>query len=55
MQLVSLMEKMKMGHLSDQLDVVCEQAAKRELDYKEFLANALEAEWRRYIQTLAGA
>ena len=46
MQLVSLMERMKMGHLADQLDVVCEQAAKRELDYKEFLTNALEAEWK---------
>jgi len=46
MQLVSLLEKMKMGHLADQLDVVCEQAAKKELDYKEFLTNALDAEWK---------
>ena len=46
MQLVSLMERMKMTHLADQLDVVCEQAAKKELDYKEFLTQALEAEWK---------
>ena len=31
MQLVSLLEKMKMTHLADQLEVVCEQAAKKEL------------------------
>ena len=46
MQLVSLLERMKMNHLAPQLDAVCEQAAKRELDYKAFLAEALDAEWK---------
>jgi DNA replication protein DnaC len=36
---------MKMGHLASQLDTVCEQAAKRELAYKEFLTEALGTEW----------
>ena len=34
MQLVSLLEKMKMEHLSSQLESVCEQADKRDLGYK---------------------
>ncbi len=46
MQLVSLLEKMKMGHLADQVDVVCEQAAKKDLGYKEFLTTALDVEWK---------
>jgi len=45
MQLVSLLEKMKMDHLSAQLDAICEQASKRDLGYKEFLAEALQVEW----------
>ncbi len=45
MQLASLLEKLKMDHLSARLDSVCEQASKRELDYKGFLAEALSAEW----------
>jgi DNA replication protein DnaC len=45
-QLVSLLEKMKMGHLSDQLESVCEQAAKKDLAYKDFLEAALETEWK---------
>jgi DNA replication protein DnaC len=35
-----------MEHLLTQLDCVCEQAAKGDLDYQGFLAQALEAEWR---------
>ena len=50
MELTSLLEKMKMEHLTDQLDTVCEQAAKRELDYKAFLAEALKAEWQGRYQ-----
>lgn len=45
MQLDALLEKLKMDHLSSRLDSVCEQAAKRELDYKGFLAEALSSEW----------
>lgn len=45
MQLISLLEKMKMAHLASQLETVCEQAAKRDLAYKEFLAEALGTEW----------
>ena len=37
---------MKMDHLLAQLDGVCEQAAKGDADYKGFLRQALEAEWR---------
>jgi DNA replication protein DnaC len=46
MQLVSLLEKMKMDHLSDRLDSVCEQASKKDLGYKEFLTEALDVEWK---------
>lgn len=46
MQLDALFEKMKMEHLSSQIESVCEQASKRELNYKEFLAEALELEWQ---------
>lgn len=45
MQLNTLLEKMKMEHLSAQLDAVCEQAAKKELDFKSFLSVALQTEW----------
>jgi DNA replication protein DnaC len=46
MQLVGLLEKMKMAHLAAQLDSLCEQAAKKDLAYKDFLAEALESEWQ---------
>jgi len=46
MELTSLLERMKMEHLLAQLDDVCEHAAKSDLDYKGFLTQALEAEWR---------
>lgn len=55
MELLMLLEKLKMDHLEAQLDTVCEQAAQRDLDYKTFLAQALETEWhgryRRGIET----
>jgi DNA replication protein DnaC len=55
MELTVLLDKLKMDHLEAQLDAVCEQAAQRELDYKSFLAQALETEWqgryRRGIET----
>ncbi len=46
MELSALLEKLKLEHLEAQLDSVCEQAAARDLDYKSFLAQALEAEWQ---------
>jgi DNA replication protein DnaC len=46
MELTTLLEKLRMDHLDAQLDAVCEQAAAGELDYKSFLACALETEWQ---------
>jgi len=45
MQLVNLLEKMKMDSLNINLDVLCEQAAKKDLNYRDFLAEALNTEW----------
>lgn len=50
MELAALLEKLKMDHLDLQLDAVCEQAAAREMDYKTFLAQALETEWQGRYQ-----
>lgn len=50
MELEVLLERLKMEHLAAQLDGVCEQAAKRDLDYKAFLGAALEAEWKGRYQ-----
>lgn len=46
MQLNLLLEKMKMDYLAAQLDAVCEQAAKKDLGYREFLTQALDIEWK---------
>lgn len=46
MELTLLLEKLRMDHLDAQLDAVCEQASAGELDYKSFLARALETEWQ---------
>jgi len=46
MQLVGLLEKMKMDHLASGLDTLCEQAGKRDLGYREFLVEALQMEWQ---------
>ena len=46
MQLVGLLEKMKMEHLASGLDTLCEQASKRDLGYREFLTEALQTEWQ---------
>ena len=55
MQLVNLLEKMKMEHLANQLETVCEQASKRELGFKEFLTEALETEWKgRHLKGVEG-
>jgi len=45
MQLMGLLEKMKMEHLGVQLDAICEQASKKDLGYREFLIEALQTEW----------
>jgi DNA replication protein DnaC len=44
-QLMGLLEKMKMEHLGLQLDAICEQASKKDLGYREFLTQALQTEW----------
>lgn len=46
MELTALLEKMKLEYLAAQLDTVCEQAAGRDLDFKGFLAQALETEYQ---------
>lgn len=55
MELETLLTKLKMDHLEAQLDAVCEQAAQQQLDFKSFLARALDVEWqgrdRRGIET----
>ena len=45
MELTGLMHKLKMDYLPENLDALCEQAAKRELDYRSFLSEALATEW----------
>jgi DNA replication protein DnaC len=50
MELDNLLDKLKMDHLESQIDAVCEQAAQKQLDYKAFLAQALEAEWQGRYQ-----
>jgi DNA replication protein DnaC len=55
MELNGLLERMKMEHLLAGLDGVCEEAARGDLDYKGFLARALEQEWRgRYQRGVEG-
>jgi DNA replication protein DnaC len=46
MELHGLIDKLKLEHLGPQLDTLCEQAAKRELDYRSFLTESLHVEWR---------
>jgi len=50
MELVNLLDKLKMDHLEAQLDAVCEQAAQKQLDYKTFLNQALATEWQGRYQ-----
>ena len=49
-ELSTLLTKLKMDHLEAQLPSLCEQAAKRELDYQSFLAEALRSEWQGRFQ-----
>lgn len=46
MELTHVFTKLKFQHLPGQLETICEQAAKREWDYQQFLAEALQAEWQ---------
>ena len=50
MELTALLTKLKMEYLEAQLETVCEQAAKRELDYQSFLSEALTVEWQGRAQ-----
>lgn len=50
MELDNLLEKLKMDHLEAQIDAVCEQAAQKQLDYKDFLVQALATEWQGRYQ-----
>lgn len=53
MELSTLMARMKLEYLDAQLDAVCEQAAAKDLDYKDFLTAALATEWQgRYRRTV---
>ena len=45
MKLEQLLERLKMEHLQDSLDTLCEQASKNDLNYREFLEQALTQEW----------
>jgi DNA replication protein DnaC len=50
MELENLLDKLRMDHLESQLDAVCEQAASKQMDYKAFLAQALQAEYQGRFQ-----
>jgi DNA replication protein DnaC len=50
MELENLLERLKLEHLENQLDTVCEQASQRQLNYKDFLAQALQTEWQGRFQ-----
>ncbi len=41
----TLLARLKMDHLGAAVDSVCEHAAKEELNYREFLVQALSQEW----------
>lgn len=45
MELNVLLERMKLEHLETRLDAICESAIQREMNYREFLAEALQTEW----------
>ncbi len=50
MELENLLDRLRMDHLESQLDAVCEQAAKKQMDYKTFLAQALQTEYQGRFQ-----
>jgi DNA replication protein DnaC len=55
MELEGLLEKLKMETLACQVDTLLEQAAKRDVGYREFLIEALRTEWQgRNLKTTEG-
>ncbi len=44
-ELETLLGRLKMEHLGYQVESLLEQAAKEELNYREFLCRALQQEW----------
>src|SRR5215510_6431095 len=50
MELENLLERLRLDHLENQLDAVCEQASQRQLNYKDFLVQALQTEWQGRFQ-----
>ncbi|VCY23702.1 Putative transposase (identified by ISEscan HMM) [Escherichia coli] len=44
-ELEVLLSRLKMEHLSYHVESLLEQAAKKELNYREFLCMALQQEW----------
>jgi len=45
MNLDQLLDRLKMDHLQAALDTLCEHASKKDLNYREFLEQALAQEW----------
>ena len=45
MNLDQLLDRLKMDHLQATLDTLCEHASKKDLNYREFLEQALAQEW----------
>jgi DNA replication protein DnaC len=55
MELEGLLDKLKMETLQSQVDTLLEQAAKRDVGYREFLTDALKTEWHgRNLKTTEG-
>ncbi len=55
MELEGLLEKLKMETLASSVDTLLEQAAKRDVGYREFLIDALKTEWHgRNLKTTEG-
>lgn len=49
-KLENLLDRLRMDHLEAQLDAVCEQAAAKQMDYKDFLVQALQTEYQGRFQ-----
>ena len=41
MELIALLDKLRLNNLAERLETVCESATKRDLNYKKFLTEAL--------------
>lgn len=51
-ELEVLLSRLKMEHLSYHVEILQEQAAKKELNYREFLCMALQQEWNGGISAV---